>query len=116
MQHLIALTNIYVTDYGNNRVQVFTADGQFLGAFSHKVNNQKLSNPLAIAIDSSDTVYVSENGPDYLSVFTSQGGYINTIGGLGSKEGQFFGIYGLSIDCNDSVIVSDCNNHRLQIF
>ena len=108
--------NIYVTDFYNNRVQVFTAVGKFLRVFSHKVNNQKPSNPWAIAIDSSDTVYVSENGLHYVSVFTSQGEYITTIGGPGSKEGQFINIYGLSIDRNDSVIVSDCGNHRLQIF
>ena len=108
--------NIYVSDYKNHRVQVFTADGRFLRVFSDKVNNQKLSSPWAIAIDSSDTVYVSENGPHYVSVFTSQGEYITTIGGQGSKEGQFNGIYGLSIDRNDSVIVSDCGNDRLQIF
>ncbi|XP_064384908.1 tripartite motif-containing protein 3-like [Halichondria panicea] len=108
--------NLYVTDHGNHRVQVFTAEGQFLGTFSQKANGQKLSRPYAIAIDSSDTVYVSENGPHHVSVFTSQGAYITTFGGPGTKEGQFYGIYGLSIDRNDSVVVSDLDNGRLQIF
>ena len=108
--------NLYVTDYSNNRVQVFTAEGQFLRTFSQKANGQKLNSPLAIAIDSSDTVYVSENGPHHVSVFTSQGAYITTFGGPGVKEGQFSSIYGLSIDCNDSVVASDLNNGRLQIF
>ena len=108
--------NLYVTDYVNDRVQVFTAEGKFLRAFSQKANGQKLSNPRAIAIDSSNTVYVSENGPHYVSVFTSQGAYITTFGGLGSKEGQFNQISGLSVDRNDSVVVSDQVNGRLQIF
>ncbi len=95
---------------------MLTVDGQFLRAFSQKANSQKLNYPRAIAIDSCDNVYVSENGPKYVSVFTSQGVYITTIGGQGSKEGQFNGIYGLSIDRNDSVIVSDRLNDRLQIF
>ncbi|XP_064385000.1 E3 ubiquitin-protein ligase TRIM71-like [Halichondria panicea] len=108
--------NLYVIDFANHRVQVFTAEGQFLRAFSQKANGQKLSYPYAIAIDSSDTVYVSENGPHHVSVFTSQGAYITTFGGPGTEEGQFNGIYGLSIDRNDSVVVSDRNNRRLQTF
>ena len=112
--------NLYVTDNGNHRVQVFTAEGQFLRTFSQKANGRKLSCPYAIAIDSSDTVYVSENGshhgPHHVSVFTSQGAYITTFGGLGTKEEQFNNIYGLSIDSNDSVVVSDQGNWRLQIF
>ena len=108
--------NFYVTDYCNHRVQVFTAEGQFLRTFSQKANGQKLSSPYAIAIESSDTVHVSENGSHYVSVFTSQGAYITAFGGPGTKEGQFNGIYGLSIDRNDSVVVSDQDNGRLQIF
>ncbi len=108
--------NLYVTDYVNNRVQVFTAEGQFLRTFSQKANGQKLSYPWAIAIDSSDTVYVSENEPNHVSVFTSQGAYITTFGGSGTNEGQFSNIYGLSIDRNDSVVVSDEGNGRLQLF
>ncbi len=108
--------NLYVADRLNNRVQVFTAEGQFLRAFSQKADGQKLSYPWAIAIDSSDTVYVSENGPHHVSVFTSQGAYITTFGGRGAKGRQFNVIHGLSIDRNDSVVVSDQGNDRLQMY
>ena len=107
--------NLYVTEHTNHRVQVFTAEGHFLITFSQKADGQKLSYPWAIAIDSNDTVYVSENGPHCVSVFTSQGAYITTFGGQGTKEGQFNIVYGLSIDRNDSVVVSDQGNGRLQI-
>ena len=108
--------NLYVTDYNNHRVQVFTADGQFLRAFTKKANGDHLQKPYAIAIDSSNTVYVSEDGRDCVSVFTSQGEYITSFGTNGAKEGQFQYVYGLSVDHNDSIIVSDLNNGRLQIF
>ena len=108
--------NLYVTDYTNHRVQVFTADGQFLRAFTKKANGDHLQKPYAIAIDSSNTVYVSEDGRDCVSVFTSQGEYITSFGTNGAKEGQFQYVYGLSVDHNDSIIVSDLNNGRLQIF
>ena len=107
--------NLYVTDCYNHRVQVLTTEGQFLRTFSQKANGQQLTHPWAIAIDSSNTVYVSERGPHCVSVFTSQGDYITTFGGEGSEEGQFKGIYGLSINNSDSIIASDCDNGRLQI-
>ena len=109
--------NLYVTDYSNHRVQVLTTEGQFLRTFSQKANGQRLNHPWAIAIDSSNTMYVSENGSYIgMSVFTSQRGYIATFGGKGSKEGQFNGIFGLDLDLNESIIISDAHNGRLQLF
>ena len=108
--------NLYVTDYGNHRVQVLTTEGQFLRTFTQKANGQQLNRPWAIAIDSSNTVYVSESGPHCVSVFTSQGDYITTFGGEGFEEGQFKYIYGLTINNSDSIIASDHDNGRLQIY
>ena len=108
--------DLYVSDQNNHRVQVLTTEGQFLRTFSQKADGKRLNIPWAIAIDSSNTVYVSENGPDCVSVFTSQGDYITTFGGRGSEEGQFKYIFGLSINNSDSIIASDCDNGRLQIY
>ena len=108
--------NLYVTDCANHRLQVFTADGQFLRAFTNKANGEQLQYPFAIAIDSSNTVYVNERDRHCVSMFTSKGEYITSFGTKGAEEGQFNGVYGLSVDQNDSIIVSDINNGRLQIF
>ena len=108
--------NLYVTEYHGQRVQVFTAEGRFLRAFTNKANGEKLSSPWSIAIDSSNTVYVSEKGPHSVSVFTSQGDYITSFGKQGVEEGQFSKIFGLTVDRNDSIIVSDQGNGRLQIY
>ena len=108
--------NLYVTDCYNNRVQVFTAEGQFLRAFSNKHNGECLQKPYAIAIDGSNTVYVSEESQHSVSVFTSYGDYITSFGTKGVKEGQFNEVYGLSVDQNNSIIVSDDKNGRLQVF
>ena len=106
--------NLYVTDYNNHRVQVLTTEGHFVRAFSQKSNSEKLKNPFAIAIDSSNTVYVSERGPLQVSVFTSHGSFITSFGSQG--KGHLWHIYGLCIDCDDSLIVSERTNGQLQIF
>ena len=108
--------NLHVTDNGGHRVQVFNAEGRFLRAFTNKANGEKLKNPWSIAIDSSNTVYVSENGPHSVSVFTSQGDYITSFGTRGAEVGQFNNINGLTADQNDSIIVSDYYNGRVQIY
>ena len=107
---------LYVTEYCNHRVQVLTTEGQFLRTFSQKANGQNLQHPWAIAIDSSNTVYVSENGSHCVSVFTSHGDYITMFGGYGPAEGNFKYIYGLSVSNNDSIIASDQDSGRLQIY
>ena len=108
--------NLYVTDWANHRVQVLTADGQFLRAFANKANGEQLQKPYPIDIDSSNTVYVSEPKRHCVSVFTSQGEYITSFGPEGAQEGQFNDVYGISVDQNDSIIVSDYDNGRQQIF
>jgi len=50
---------IYVTDTGNNRIQVFTAYGEFLTSFGEYGNGQVYS-PNYISIDEDDTIFVSE--------------------------------------------------------
>ena len=108
--------NLYVTDYDNHRVQVFTAKGTFLRTITKKASGDKLQKPYAIAIDSSNTVYVSEDDRHCVSVFTPQGDYITSFGTNGTEEGQFSTVCGLSVDQNDSIIVSDHGNDRLQIY
>ena len=106
-------SNLYVVDDQNNRVQVFTANGKFLRMFSKKHDEKTLVQPYAIAVDSSNVVYVSETKPNCISMFTTNGDFIRSFGG---KEGQFNKIRGLHIDSDDSLLVSDAGNDRLQIF
>ncbi len=113
--------NLYVSDQSNNCVKVFTVEGKFLRSFSQKSNSDKLKYPYGIAIDSNDIVYVSETGPNlygphYVSVFKSEGAYITTFGGNGSEQANFKYVYGMAVDHNDSLVVADKGNNRLQIF
>ena len=107
--------NVYVTDCSNNRVQVFTPEGEFLREIKATPKGS-VPNPFAIAIDSSDNVYVSERDNHCVDIFNSRGEYIASFGSTGTKEGQFDGAFGLHIDRNDCVLVCDCKNGRIQVF
>ena len=103
--------NVYITDCYNDRVQVFTPDGQFIRSIQDKSCDQKLEHPYAIAIDSVDNVYVSERDRHCITIFDSDGQYVTSFGCGGDGEGQFNGVYGLHYD--GSLFVSDYNNSRI---
>ena len=58
MPHCLAMDskgNLYVGDRDNNRIQVFTQDGKFLGQFT------QFSRPSGIVIDKNDILYVADS-------------------------------------------------------
>jgi DNA-binding beta-propeller fold protein YncE len=54
-------SRVYVCDRENNRIQVFSADGQFITMWSD------LRRPLDISMDRDGILYISEGGADGLS-------------------------------------------------
>ncbi len=78
----IAIANgeIYVTDTGNERVQVFGPDGTFLRAFGgHGTEPGKLIEPVGITIGADGNVYVADTGNGRISVFTPAGDPVTQI-------------------------------------
>ena len=110
--------NVYVADCENKRIQVFTAEGQFLRklAIRKSSGGEELRFPTGICIDSEDVVYVSEWGNNCISVFTCEGKFLTSFGTKGCEPGQFSGPRGIAVDKNGVVYVSDTGNNRLQMF
>ena len=86
---------LWITDYHNHRLCVFTADGKYQRSVVKPVDKGKLNLPLGIACDS-DYVYVSEFGGGCVSVFTVAGDFVCSFGGRGSGEGDFANPVGVS--------------------
>ena len=61
-------------------------------------------------------MYVSEYDQCCVSMFTTQGEYITMFGTKGDNKGQFNIVYGICVDQNYSITVSDYGNNRLQKF
>ena len=102
--------NVYVADFGNNRVQVFSADGEFV----RKLDN--CDHPVGIAIGPcTDVVYVTEGKGNRISLFTTAGEHIRSLGNEGRGDGQFDSPAGIVTDKDENIIVADSNNSRLQI-
>jgi DNA-binding beta-propeller fold protein YncE len=104
--------NVYIVDYNNDHIQVFTAEGQFLRKFGRQGNKQLIG----ICIDSEDVVYATENSNYRVLVFTCEGKFLTSFGSQGAGPGQFNFPCGIAVDKNGVVYIADRNNNRLQSF
>ena len=89
-----------MADWGNDRIQRFTQDGDI-----H-----------VVAVDSSDNVYIADTYNNRIQKFTSAGIFILSIGSKGDGEGQFDLPWGVTVAPNGDVYVADWGNDRIQRF
>ena len=109
--------NLFVADFANHRIQVFTASGKFLRKFGCRGKEEgELDWPMGVAVDSKGMVFISENGSCRISVFTSEGRFVKSFGQRGSGPGEFDKPRYLAVDDCGVLCVCDLGNDRVQIF
>jgi DNA-binding beta-propeller fold protein YncE len=68
---------VYVTDWGNDRVQKFRSDTVFVTTWgSTGSGDGQFNGPRGIAVDASGSVYVADLGNDRVQKFTSNGTFL----------------------------------------
>jgi DNA-binding beta-propeller fold protein YncE len=122
----------YVVDSGNQRIQVFDADGEFLQAFGEPGDGpsqlgifgagQSGAGGIAIA---EGRLYVADTWNHRIQVFDMDGEYITSWGSFFDAQddpeltainpGQFYGPRGVTV-LNERVYVTDTGNERIQVF
>ena len=109
--------NVYVTDYDDNRVQVFDDAGNFVrkwGWFGEDPG--EFVQPLGIEInDALGRIYVAEMGNERIQVFDLNGKYLFHFGSQGQGDGQFSDVHDMAFG-SKGLYVADTWNHRIQIF
>ncbi|KAI6645900.1 NHL repeat containing protein [Oopsacas minuta] len=101
--------NIYVCDFGNNRVQVFSESLNYLFDFENK-----MVNPADICI-LGERVYITQSSVNILSVYSIEGRYILSVGRKGNGQLEFDWPTGLAVSSEKNIIyVCDVRNNRFQ--
>jgi YD repeat-containing protein len=82
-------SNVWVADYGNNRVQEFTAAGEFVAAYGTAgTGNVQFKNPEGIVYDDGN-LYVTDTYNARVEEISTTGAYVGQFGSYGTGKGQF---------------------------
>jgi DNA-binding beta-propeller fold protein YncE len=121
--------HVFVTDFGNARIQKFDNNGTFLTKWgSYGAGNGQFTNPTGVAVDGSGNVFVSDWDIQCqewagcqtimarIQKFTNTGTFLTTWGSPGSGDGQFFQPTGVAVDGSGNVYVADSGYNRVQKF
>ncbi len=108
---------VVVSDEKNNRVQVFTAKGEFVRTFGTEgTGNGQFKEPRGVAIDAKGNIWVTDTGNDRVEEFNEKGEYLAQLGTKGTGNGQFTEPKGLAVDSKGNIWVADSGNARVEEF
>ena len=125
----VADGKLYVADYGNHRVQIYTnlsgtpAVEKTIGTGSPVTNNTGFDNPYGVAVDG-DKLYVADQNNHRVQVYTNLSGTpaVEKTIGTGSAVSYpdtantgFNSPYGVAVD-GDKLYVADRLNQRIQVY
>ncbi len=105
-----------VNDTMNFRIEIFGADGSYLGAFGHAGNGSgDLDRPKGVAADAAGRIYVADTMFDNFQIFDESGRLLLFVGEHGRGPGQFWMPAGLAVHGGDVAVV-DTGNARVLLF
>lgn len=105
---------IYVSDAINNRIQIFSDEGEFLEILGAKTGGIPLYYPYDIAIDRhTSELYIVEYGSGRITKTDLQGNILGRFGKTGMQQGEFLTPWGLTVNSKDQVFVADTGNRLI---
>ena len=114
--------NIYIIDGGNQRVQKFDKDGNFLlmwgsqgpgdGQFLFQVPPAHYG---SLTVDKDGYVYVTDHF-NRVQKFDGNGKFLMKFGDTGYADGKFYTLYGVVVDDQGNIYTADWTKYEIQEF
>jgi DNA-binding beta-propeller fold protein YncE len=100
------------------RVGICNFDEDYLGEFGkgYGSEEEQFRSPVAMAFDSQDQLYITDELNHRVTVFDSSGKFLSKWGVFGRGDGELNGPAGIAIDADDNVYIVDQHNYRVQKF
>ncbi|RME44332.1 MAG: hypothetical protein D6796_11925 [Caldilineae bacterium] len=109
--------NLYVADTGNKRIQKFTPDGEFLGAWGGGgVVPGRFDEPTSLAMDSQGNLYVADAWNHRVQKFDPDFNFLTEWPVVGWESQSVVNKPFIAVDGQDRVFVSDPENYRLIVY
>jgi DNA-binding beta-propeller fold protein YncE len=110
---------VYVADTGNRRIQVFSSDGGFERQISLPPGKEgKPREPVDVAVgEPSNRIYVTDNDNHQVLVFSNPGDrLLATWGSEGPRSNQFYYPFFITTGKDESALIVDVLNTRVQVW
>lgn len=93
-------------------------DGSFVRKFgSEGVSDDQLMWPNYVTVDTKQQLlYVADRGNHRVKVLKLDGRFVRAFGSEGSGDGQFQHAKGVALNAAGEILVSDNNEHRIQVW
>lgn len=104
---------VYVADTENNRIQIFSAQGEFLGSWGGGADSNQLSHPRDVAVAPSGNVYVANFGDEEVERYSPSGVLLSEFKTASIDGGQPMGPTGIAVDPQGSIFVTT-DGHRVE--
>jgi len=111
-------TKVFVSEFGgNDRVSVFTPQGEFLYQFGSPGGGQgELQRPAGMAVDERrGRLYVADACNHRIAVYDLEGRLAGYIGKCGSGPGELRYPYDVALREDGTILVCEYGNNRLQV-
>lgn len=111
--------DLYIGDYGNNRIQVLNTSWTYLRQF----NSGGLNNPTSVALTTDSHVLALDDSHD-IKKYTTAGAFVTTIGtednplvgGWGVANGELFNASDILVLANNNISTLESYPSRIQTF
>jgi hypothetical protein len=101
-----------VADSGNNRIQAFDANGNFVSAYGVPGNgNGQFNNPQGLAITNSGNIIIADSGNNRLQVLSFDGKNFNFVRVITASLNHPTGLAAFE----DSILVADTGNSTIKV-